>query len=79
MIDIDLGKLPSLAVVSRSSAGGRSSGIPDPASLIARLRELEQTPAVVELGGADMDAVRVRVLAVARPTPRPGRSTAPSG
>ncbi len=65
-IDIDLGKLTSLAVVNRSSAGGRSSGIPDPPSLIARLRELEQTSAVVELGGAALEAIRVQVLAVAQ-------------
>jgi hypothetical protein len=64
-IDIDLLKVTSIAVVSRSAAGGRSPGIGDPATLIARLRELEQNTAVVEIGGPLLESLPVRILVVA--------------
>ena len=64
-IDIDILKVTSIAAVSRSAAGGRSPGSGDPATLIARLRELEQGNKVVEIGGPSLDPVPVRVLVVA--------------
>jgi hypothetical protein len=65
-IDVDLRRFTSIAVVHRSPTGGRSPGDPDPASMIARLRQLEQTAETVELGGPDLEPVLVRVAVVAK-------------
>jgi hypothetical protein len=65
-IDVDLGKVSSIAVVSRSPTGGRSPGVQDPATLIARLRELDGTDEAVEIGGQDLNPVTVHVSVVAQ-------------
>jgi hypothetical protein len=64
-IDIDLARLSSITVVSRSPSGGRAPATSDPATLIARLRQLEGTNEAVEIGGSDLDPVTVRVVVVA--------------
>jgi hypothetical protein len=64
-IDIDLAALSSLVVVSRSPIGGRSPAAQDPATLIARLRQLEQTEEAVEIGGLALDPVTLLVRVVA--------------
>jgi hypothetical protein len=64
-VDIDLAKITSIAVVSRSVMGGRSAASRDPVTLIARLRELEQERTVVEIGGPALDPLTVRVSVVA--------------
>lgn len=65
-IDIAFDRLSTLRVVARSASGGRSSASPDPASLVARIRDLQRTGATAELGGATIDPpVTGVVLAVA--------------
>lgn len=66
VLDIDLKRLTSIVVVHRSPTGGRARGDPDPASMIARLRQLEQTAERVEVGGPELDPVAVRVVVVAQ-------------
>lgn len=66
-VDIGLDRLTTLRVVSRSSAGGRSVLTRDPASLAARLRDLQRTGEWVELGGALVDPpIQGTVRTVAR-------------
>jgi len=65
VIDVDLRRLTSIAVIHRSPAGGHAPGDPDPATMIARLRQLEQTAETVEVGGPDLDPVAVHVVVVA--------------
>ncbi|MGH3519842.1 MAG: hypothetical protein ACRDQ7_21120 [Haloechinothrix sp.] len=66
VIDVDLSRLTSVSVVHRSPTGGRSPGGPDPATMIALLRQLEHTHDAVEIGGPELDPVTVRVLVVAQ-------------
>ncbi len=65
-VDIALDRLTTLRVVARGAPGGRSSKSPDPASLVARLRDLQRTGATAEFGGTTIDpSVTGVVVAVA--------------
>lgn len=51
-VDIGIHSIGTIRVLSRSASGGRPVLTREPASLAARLRELQRTGEAVELGGA---------------------------
>lgn len=53
-IDVGYDRLTSIRVVERARVGGRSNVSKHPGSLVARLRELENTGEKVEIGGATL-------------------------
>lgn len=66
-VDIALDRLSTLRVMARAASGGRSSSSLDPASLVARLRDLQRTGDPIELGGATITPPAAGVVvAVAR-------------
>lgn len=54
-VDVALDRLSSVRVVTRSEHRGAPVASRDPATLVARLRDLERTGEKVELGGALVD------------------------
>ena len=66
-VDVGYERLSTVRVVARAASGGGSSASSDPASLVARLRDLQRTGAMVEIGGVAIEPpVRGVVVAVAR-------------
>lgn len=66
-VDVGLDRLSTVRVVARSASGGCPVLTREPASVAARLRELQRTGDTVEMGGALVDPpVRGTVMAVAR-------------
>lgn len=65
-VDLAYEGLTSMRVVERARGGGRSRTSKHPGELIARLRELENTEEVVEVGGRNLAPVEGKVEVVAR-------------
>lgn len=66
-IDVGYDRLTAIRVVRRARVGGRTNASRHPGSILARLRELENTGETVEIGGAAlMPAIFGSVVATAR-------------
>lgn len=66
-VDIAFDRLSTVGVVVRATSGGRPSASPDPASLLARLRDLQRTGATAELGGATIEPPLAGVILAVAP------------